>query len=53
MGFATEAQRKSSVAEMDRGAHPRGDGKYAQLVEGGGDRGAAWRTRQRGAKEIG
>jgi hypothetical protein len=25
------------------GVHPRGDGKYAQLAEGGGDRGAAWR----------
>jgi hypothetical protein len=27
------------------GVHLRGDGKHAQLVEGGGDRGAAWRMR--------
>ncbi len=30
------------------GVHPRGDGKYAQLVDGGGDRVAAWRMQWRG-----
>src|SRR6266404_4884965 len=30
-----------------RGQTPRGDGKYAQLVETSGDRGAAWRIRWR------
>jgi hypothetical protein len=37
---------------MTAPVHPRRDGKYAQLVEGGGDRGAAWRIRWRGPKEI-
>jgi hypothetical protein len=34
---------RRSEERMTAGVHPRGDGKYAELVEGGGDRGAAWR----------
>jgi len=34
---------RRTEGRMTAGVHPRGDGKYAQLVEGGGDRGAAWR----------
>jgi len=33
--------------EMSVEIQSRGDGKYAQVVEGGGDRVAAWRIRQR------
>jgi hypothetical protein len=46
MEFATEAQRHKenlSDAKLTEGAHARCDGEYAELVEGGGDRGAAWR----------
>jgi len=45
MGFATEAQRhRAGEIEV---VHPRGDGKYGQVVEDGGDRVAAWSTRWR------
>jgi len=48
MGFATEAQRhRAGEIEV---VHPSGDGKYAQVVEGGGDRVAAWRIRRREQK---
>ncbi len=47
-----EARRSSRRTEerMTASVHSRGDGKYAQLLEGGGDRGAAWRMRWRGQK---
>jgi hypothetical protein len=41
MGFATEAQRHR-VGEIEVHAHD--DERHALLVEGGGDRGAAWRV---------
>jgi hypothetical protein len=44
-----EGGRSSRRTEerMTARVHRCGDGKYAQLVEGGGDRGAAWRMRWR------
>jgi hypothetical protein len=48
MGFATEAQRhRAGEIEV---VHPRGDGKYGQVVEDGGDSVAAWRIRWREQK---
>src|SRR5260370_27159454 len=50
-GFLWSQDKKSSHHRVHRGAeaegvHPCGDGKYAQTVEGGGDRGAAWSMRE-------